>query len=92
MSKHTLDLSSYSSISYVRNTGSVKTVGDVKYYLLMYVRILMLFTQALPFTLPSRFSFSNTKGVIDLVCSSFVIVLGSTVRNFSYHGAVKVYQ
>ena len=75
--KNTTSLSSYDSMSAVRNTASVKNVGDFTSYFLMCVHWLLLFSQALTFTLPSRFSFRNTKEAIDWVIYSFVIVLGS---------------
>ena len=56
----------------------MQNIGDVEYYLLMYVRCLLTCTQALTFALPSEFSFRNIKEAIALVSSSFVIVLGST--------------
>ena len=92
MSKNSISLFKYYAMSAVRNTASVKTVGDVSPSLLMYVRFLLPFAQAIPFTLPSRFSFRNTKEAIALVCSYFIIFLGPWVRKFSYHGAVKSHQ
>ena len=73
-------------MSAVRNAASVQTVYDVAYYLLMYMRYLLTFSQALPFTLPSRFSFRKTKEAIELVR------WGTRGKNFSYHEAVKVHQ
>ena len=51
---------SYASMSAIINTASVQTVDDVVYYFLMYVHWLLPFVKALPFTIPSRFSFRKS--------------------------------
>ena len=82
MSKHTTALSLYDSMSAVRNTASMQTVFDISPSLLIYVHCLLPFSQALLLTLTSRFCFSNIKESIALVCSPFVIILGSTGKTF----------
>ena len=77
MSKHATALYSYAFMSVVIKDASLKNVGDIASYLLIYVCFLLPFSQALPFTLPSSFSLRNTKEAIALVSSSFVIFLES---------------
>ena len=77
MSNITIALYLYASMRSVRRTAFVHAVGDVAYSFLMYVRFLLTFAHALPFTFPFIFSFKNINEAISFCLIYLVISLGS---------------